>query len=69
MIRLKIQEIAKAKKVSMYRLAKDSGLAYNTIRLIYRDPYRKIDLDTLDALAKVLQVDASELIESVPEQE
>lgn len=67
MIRLKIAEIAREKNVSMKKLAKRSGLAYNTIRLIYRDPYRGIDLPTLDKLAKALQVDASELIESVPD--
>lgn len=69
MIRLKVAEIAKAKHVSMRRLHKESGLAYNTIRLIYRDPYRGIDLPTLDKLAKALQVDASALIESVPDTE
>lgn len=68
MIRLKVEEVAKAKGVSMRKLAKNSGLAYNTIRLIYRDPYRGIDLPTLDKLAKALQVDASELIESVPDE-
>ena len=69
MIRLKVAEIAREKKVSMRKLAKYSGLAYNTIRLIYRDPYRGIDLPTLDKIAKALQVDASELIESVPDAE
>lgn len=67
MIRLKVADVAREKKVSMRKLAKNSGLAYNTIRLIYRDPYRGIDLPTLDKLAKALQVDASELIESVPD--
>lgn len=67
MIRLKVQEVAKAKGVSMRKLAKGSGLAYNTIRLIYRDPYREINMPTLDKLAKALKVDASELIESAPD--
>jgi len=65
MIRLKIEEIAKAKGVSMRQLSKRSGLVYNTIRLIYRDPYRPLSTVTLDKLAKALGVDASELIESV----
>jgi DNA-binding Xre family transcriptional regulator len=65
MIRLKIEEIAKAKGVSMRQLSKRSGLVYNTIRLIYRDPYRPLSTVTLDKLAKALDVDASELIESV----
>ena len=65
MIRLKIEEIAKAKGVSMRQLSKRSGLVYNTIRLIYRDPYGPLSTVTLDKLAKALGVDASELIESV----
>jgi DNA-binding Xre family transcriptional regulator len=67
MIRLKIEEIAKAKGVSMRQLSKRSGLVYNTIRLIYRDSYRPLSTVTLDKLAKALGVDASELIESVPD--
>lgn len=67
MIRLKIEEVAKAKGVSMRQLSKRSGLVYNTIRLIYRDPYRPLSTVTLDKLAKALEVDASELIESVPD--
>lgn len=67
MIRLKVQDVAKEKHVSMRKLAKRSGLAYNTIRLIYRDPFRGIDMPTLDKLAKALGVDASLLIESVPD--
>ena len=69
MIRLKVEEVAKAKGVSMRQLAKRSGLVYNTIRLIYRNPYRPLSTITLDKLAKALEVDASVLIESVPDDE
>lgn len=67
MIRLKVAEVARAKQVSMRQLHKRSGLAYNTIRLIYRNPYRDINLPTLNRLAQALDVDASLLIESVPD--
>jgi lambda repressor-like predicted transcriptional regulator len=69
MIHLKVEEVAKAKGVSMRQLAKRSGLVYNTIRLIYRNPYRPLSTITLDKLAKALEVDASVLIESVPDDE
>lgn len=65
MIRLKVQEVAARQKVSMRKLAKHADIAYNTLRTIYRDPYRAISTDTLDKLAEALDVDASELIESV----
>lgn len=69
MIRLKIREIAAEKKISMRKLSKSADIAYNTLRTIYRDPYRQITTGTLDRLAKALGVDASELIESVPDEE
>jgi DNA-binding Xre family transcriptional regulator len=65
MIRLKVKEVAAAKKMSMRKLVKESGIAYNTLRTIYRDPYRQVTTSTLDRLALALEVDASELIESV----
>ena len=67
MIRLKIKEVAAEKKMSMRKLVKKSGIAYNTLRTIYRDPYRRVSTDTLDRIATALEVDASELIESVPD--
>jgi DNA-binding Xre family transcriptional regulator len=69
MIRLKIREVATEKKISMRKLSKSADIAYNTLRTIYRDPYRQITTGTLDRLAKALGVDASELIESVPDEE
>jgi DNA-binding Xre family transcriptional regulator len=65
MIRLKVREVAARQKMSMRKLAKNADIAYNTLRTIYRDPYRSISTDTLDKLAEALDVDASELIESV----
>jgi DNA-binding Xre family transcriptional regulator len=67
MIRLKVKEIAEEKKMSMRKLAKTADIAYNTLRTIYRDPYRQVTTSTLDKLATALGVDASELIESVPD--
>jgi len=69
MIRLKVQEVAKAKGMSMRKLARTADIAYNTLRTIYRDPYRQVTSNTLDKLAKALQVDASQLIESAPDNE
>jgi DNA-binding Xre family transcriptional regulator len=69
MIRLKVQEVAEAKGMSMRKLASTADIAYNTLRTIYRDPYRQVKSVTLDKLARALQVDASELIESTPNNE
>ena len=67
MIRLKVKEVAAEKKMSMRKLAATAYIAYNTLRTIYRDPYRQVTTGTLDRLAKALGVDASELIESIPD--
>jgi DNA-binding Xre family transcriptional regulator len=67
MIRLKVQEVAEAKGISMRKLASTADIAYNTLRTIYRNPYRQVTSITLDKLARALQVDASELIESTPD--
>jgi transcriptional regulator with XRE-family HTH domain len=68
-VRLKIKEVAKAKKMSQYRLAKLSDVAPNRLRLYYHDPFTNVTSETLGRLAAALQVDASELIESVPDAE
>jgi DNA-binding Xre family transcriptional regulator len=69
MIRLKVKEVAEQKKMSMRKLVKESGIAYNTLRTIYRDPYRQVNTDTLDRLAIALGVDVRELLESMPDEE
>src|SRR5579862_4882715 len=67
MIKLRISEVAKEKKISMRKLAKGAGIAYNTLRLIYRNPFREISMHTLDSIAKVLGVPPGELLEGVPD--
>jgi DNA-binding Xre family transcriptional regulator len=66
MIRLKVKEVAAERGISMRKLSKNAGIAYNTLRTIYHDPYRSVSTDTLDKIAQVLEVNASELLESVP---
>ncbi len=67
MIRLKIKEVAAAKGVSQRKLSLRSEVDIKTVQKIYRYPYSIVTTETLDKLAKVLGVDASELIESVPD--
>ena len=67
MIRLKVREIAQEKGVSQGRLARLADMDVKTLKRIYRFPTSEISTGTLDKLAKALGVDASELIESVPD--
>ena len=68
MIRLKVKEIARSRGISQGRLSRMSDVNLTTIQLVWRKPTTaNITLYTLDKLAKALKVDASELIESVRE--
>lgn len=70
MIRLRVKEIARQKGISQTRLAHLAFLDDTRLRLIYRYPdseHINLTLQVLDRLAKALGVDASELIESVPD--
>ncbi len=67
MIRLKVKEIATAKKISQRKLSMKSGVDMRTVQGIFKNPYRNVTTVTLNKLASVLGVDASELIETVPD--
>jgi len=71
MAQLRIQDVARAKGVTMYRLQKDTGLALTTIRRYWYgtkdgkatgEPLDNAQLATLEKIARALGVDASELI-------
>jgi transcriptional regulator with XRE-family HTH domain len=66
MIRIKLQEIAKARGFSQARLSRRADIDLRTIQRIYKDPHTNINMQTLDKLAIALDVDASLLIESEP---
>jgi len=66
MIRLKVKELAQEQGLSQRKLAKMANIDIKNIQKIFRYPTSKIvTTETLDKLAKALQVDASELLESV----
>jgi len=64
-VRLKIKELAAQKGISQGKLSRNSDVDIKTIKRIYRDPFTIVTTETLGKIAAVLEVDASELIESV----
>ena len=66
-IRLRVKEVATEKKMSITLLSHKTYLAVSTIRAIYQDPFQSITLDTLQKLAKALEVSVFDLMEEVPE--
>ncbi len=67
MIRLRVKEVAQEKGFSLGKLSRASDVAYNTVKAIYRNPYKEVTTTTLNKLAGALGVPASELIEDAPD--
>ena len=70
MIRYKIREVAQSRGISQTRLGQLALLDTDRLRRIWRDGTSEnanITMQVLDRLAKALGVDASALIESVPD--
>lgn len=68
MIRLRIKEIAQEKGISQGKLSRMSDVDENTIKRMYRDPTANVTTDTLNKLARALQVSVHDLIEEVPDE-
>ncbi|PLS78823.1 MAG: Cro/Cl family transcriptional regulator [Chloroflexi bacterium] len=60
----RVREIAEPERWSARKLAQASGLAYNTVWLIWTGKAKRADLETLEAIARVLKVTPGELIGS-----
>lgn len=68
MIRLKVKEIAEAKRIGLNKLSRTADINIKTIRKIFRNPTEIITTETLDKLAAALEVHAYELFEYTPNQ-
>ena len=66
MIRWRLREIAEPERWNVKKLAEKTGLAYGTVYGIWNDTSRRVDLDTLDTIASILQVTPAELFDYVP---
>jgi DNA-binding Xre family transcriptional regulator len=66
-VRFKVKEVAQARGFSQYRLQKESKIDMRVLRGLYRNAVPSATVDTLDRIARVLGVDVSELLESIPD--
>jgi DNA-binding Xre family transcriptional regulator len=66
--RLRVKEVAEAKGVTASRLSHQTYLAFSTVRLIFKEPYQSVTLDTLQKIANALEVSIHDLIEEVPDE-
>jgi DNA-binding Xre family transcriptional regulator len=67
MLRLKVKEVAISKGFNQSTLSRASNVPIDTIRRIWRNPYYEVRFSTLNKIAAVLGVPATELIEDVAE--
>jgi len=67
LLRLRIKEIAQEKGVGMAKLSRLADISYKTIQKVWRNPYHDASLSTLNRIARVLNVPATELLEDISE--
>jgi DNA-binding Xre family transcriptional regulator len=66
-IKLRVKEVATKKGLDRAKLARQADLTYETVHLLWNDPYRSVSMATLVKIARVLNVAVSELYEEVPD--
>lgn len=62
-MRLKVREIAEAKGYNMSKLQRQADIAFGTVKRIWRDPHASVTTDTLEKIARVLNVSIAELFD------
>lgn len=68
MIRIKVREVAEARGISQNRLSQLAVLDIKVVRKMFREPTASFTTYALNKVAKALQVDVFELIESIPDE-
>ena len=68
-VRFKVREIAEQKGYNISTLSRKADVGLSTVRRLWRDPYRHVDFDVLERLAKTLEVTVTALIEDVPDEQ
>jgi len=69
LLRLRVKEVAQEKNVGMAKLSRLSDISYKTVQKIWRNPYHDASISTINRIAKVLSVPATDLLEDVSEDE
>lgn len=66
-VRFKVREIAERQGFNISTLSRKADVGLSTVRRLWHDPYRHMDFDVLERLAKALGVPVTALIEDVQE--
>lgn len=63
MVRNRVRDVAEPKGYSMTSLARETGISFNTIKRLWKNPTLGANIDTLTRIAKTLKVGINDLIE------
>jgi transcriptional regulator with XRE-family HTH domain len=67
MIKNRVKDVAEPKGYTMTKLARETGISFNTIKRLWKNPSLGANVDTLTRIAKVLKVSVSDLIGDIEE--
>lgn len=68
MVRLRVKELLEQKGISQGKLSRMSDISISTISRVCTDPSYSPTLNTLERIAKALNVPISDLYEETPDQ-
>lgn len=69
MLRVRIAELVKEKKISLYRFANESGITYNQLYTIAKGKTKRIDFKTIELFCKHLNCKPGDLFEYEEEED
>ncbi len=67
MLRNRVREVAEPRGYTMTRLARETGISFNAIKRLWKNPHVGANIDTLNRIAKVLNVPLGDLFYETPE--
>ncbi len=65
-VRLRVKELAEQRGFNISTLSRKSDVSQNTIRRLWHDPYRHVEISVLEKIARVLGIPTGDLLEDVP---
>ena len=68
MFRLRVRELAEEKNLSMYQLSLKSEVSYHIIREVFSNPLKILRTDTINRIARTLDVPVTDLIAESPDE-
>jgi transcriptional regulator with XRE-family HTH domain len=66
-LRLKVKELAESQGFNQSTLARKADIDFNTVKRLFRNPYRDVSVSTLYRLSRALRVSLDGLVEEEPD--